>query len=136
MFDRAIFVRLLVAVAVVLPPLFFFQVTTTNSERDARVEALAHTQAELAAEKIDRTVAECDQFNQVRDLQIRTSEALIRTAAEAPPEFLSDRDRLLLTQFVQQAERDVEQAVVAKDCTVEGLHLQVLEAIVRDDSTK
>lgn len=132
-FDRAIFGRLLLAVLIVLPPLFFFQRAQADDERSARNAQLAHAHAQLASERIDRTISECNAYNAERQMQIATSEALIRVAAESPPDFLSDRDRLLIAAFVQRANRQVQDATRKRVCTVPALHLLALQALVDAD---
>lgn len=132
-------VSFLVAVVIVGALLGLYNRTTTNAEHAARLrddnEILAHNQAQLAQERIDRTIADCLAANEARAARIATSEALIRIAAESPPEFFTEKDRLLLAAFVQRANRAIEAVTKPRTCTIAALHLQPLQAIISRDKS-
>lgn len=126
MLSRVFLVRLLLAAIIVIPVTYVFQRTLTNA---AETRTLMKNQAIMAQERVDRVMDACLAFNDQRGNLIATSEAVIRAAAEAPPSMISDRDRLLLTQFVIRANRAAEAATHPKTCTVKALHLEPFVAI-------
>src|SRR5262245_26869107 len=99
-FDRVVLARLAVAILIVVPPLLLWQGIQAGHERADRAaeiaKAVALNQADLARERIERTVTDCRAYNEARLARIATSEAIIRLAVSSSPLPLSDRDRLLL----------------------------------------
>lgn len=135
LFDKLVVARIAIACLIVVPPAVLYQRTVDNSERADRNEQIAKAlilnDGRLAQERVDRTVAACQQFNEERTALIATSEALIRIAVSSSPAPLTDRDRLLLAAFVARANHEIETVTKPKTCTVRALHLQPLEGIVR-----
>ena len=143
---RAFWLRLLLALVIVVPATYLLQRSiadraatravaktqrsiSENQQSLAKNQlALARNQADLAAERVARRLAECAAFNEQRAAYIATSEAVLRVVGDNQP-FLSDQERLQVTAFVQRANRAAETATKPKVCTVKALHLQDLAGI-------
>lgn len=139
-FERIFFVRLLLALIIVVPPTIYLQRSMANEAETRSYKkasaAIAQEQtnriAAIAQETINRTIDQCNAANDQRTADIARTDALIRAAAETPHTMISDRDRLLLTAFVERAERAVEGVTRPKVCTVQSLHLQDLTVVAAD----
>ncbi len=139
LFDRATVARIVIATAIVLPPVVGFQRAQQAQERADRAEQVAKIAArstgQVAQEKVERLVADCQAANEQRLISIASTEAVIKFATAGTPP-LDLRRQLLLAAFVQRANRQIETATKPKTCTIAALHLEALAEIARLAQTK